>query len=242
MFCFLFLIQLFYRQFLSSPFLGSISRRICKSINFMSVRRAVDVRYAVRHKFLFSTYLQQYRATISRRYKIGWHNDVHVQNWLVGTGERCRQRLFAKVFSSEPRVGRQRQATSGAWAETQNQERPRPSLERIRFTGTKYVHPQCMSPRRNWDCPNPLSCQRVCPSPQEPRGGGGLHTRLRVRGWGSPNSDDWRKSSALCLQCLQATAGRDLKMCQYMGDKLTGNSRTEVVTTPARYKAKWMLW
>ncbi len=34
------------------------------------------------------------------------------------------------------------------------------------------------------------------PLPPEPKGGG--HTRLRVRGWGSPNSDDWRKSLALC--------------------------------------------
>jgi hypothetical protein len=31
------------------------------------------------------------------------------------------------------------------------------------------------------------------------RGGG--HTRLRVRGWGSPNWDDWRKSLPLCLLC-----------------------------------------
>jgi hypothetical protein len=29
---------------------------------------------------------------------------------------------------------------------------------------------------------------------------GGGHTRLRVREWGSPNSDDWRKSLALFLQ------------------------------------------
>ncbi len=43
-----------------------------------------------------------------------------------------------------------------------------------------------------------LSRQRVCPSPQN-RGGG--HTRLPLRGWGSPNSDDWRKSLALCLLC-----------------------------------------
>ncbi len=28
---------------------------------------------------------------------------------------------------------------------------------------------------------------------------GSGHTRLRVRGWGSSNSDDWRKSLALCL-------------------------------------------
>ncbi len=35
----------------------------------------------------------------------------------------------------------------------------------------------------------PLSRQRVRPSPRT-RGG---HTRLRVRGWGSSNSDEWRK-------------------------------------------------
>jgi hypothetical protein len=28
----------------------------------------------------------------------------------------------------------------------------------------------------------------------------GGHTRLRVRGWGSPDTDDWRKSLALFLQ------------------------------------------
>jgi hypothetical protein len=42
--------------------------------------------------------------------------------------------------------------------------------------------------------PNPLSPASV-PLPPEP-GGVGL-TRLRLRGWGSPNSDDWRKSLAL---------------------------------------------
>jgi hypothetical protein len=41
--------------------------------------------------------------------------------------------------------------------------------------------------------PPPLSPASV-PLPPEPKGGG--HTRLRVRGWGSPNSDDWRKSLA----------------------------------------------
>jgi hypothetical protein len=53
----------------------------------------------------------------------------------------------------------------------------------------------------------PLSRQRVCPSP--PNRGGGVgdgHTCLRVRGWGSPNSDDWRKSLALCLLCGEDTA------------------------------------
>ncbi len=46
---------------------------------------------------------------------------------------------------------------------------------------------------------HPLSRHRVCPYPRNQRGGG--HTRLRVRVWGSPNSDDWRKSLALCLFC-----------------------------------------
>ena len=44
---------------------------------------------------------------------------------------------------------------------------------------------------------HPLSRQRVCPSPRN-QGGRGVHTRLRVRGWESPNSDDWKKSLALC--------------------------------------------
>ena len=30
---------------------------------------------------------------------------------------------------------------------------------------------------------------------------GGGHTRLWLRGWGSPNSDDWRKNLALYLLC-----------------------------------------
>jgi hypothetical protein len=47
----------------------------------------------------------------------------------------------------------------------------------------------------------PLSPKRVCFSPEPKGGGGGLHTRLRVRRWGSPISDDWRKSLALCLLC-----------------------------------------
>ncbi len=43
--------------------------------------------------------------------------------------------------------------------------------------------------------PHPFSRKRVCkPHTLNQRGG---HTRLRVRG--RPNSDDWRKSLALCL-------------------------------------------
>jgi hypothetical protein len=58
-----------------------------------------------------------------------------------------------------------------------------------------YRAPQCISSRRNWDSPNPSPASEYAPPDQ--RVGG--HTCLRLRGWGSPNSDDWRKSVALCL-------------------------------------------
>jgi hypothetical protein len=54
--------------------------------------------------------------------------------------------------------------------------------------------PQCMSLVGTGTLPTPLS-------PLPPVPGGGVHTRLRVRGWGRPNSDDWRKCLALCLLC-----------------------------------------
>jgi hypothetical protein len=46
--------------------------------------------------------------------------------------------------------------------------------------------------------PPPLPQASVYPPSPEPKGG---HARLRVGGggWGSSNSDDWRKSLALCL-------------------------------------------
>ncbi len=46
----------------------------------------------------------------------------------------------------------------------------------------------------------PLFRKRVCMPPSlEPKGG--VRTRLRVRGWGSPNSDGLRKGLAFCLLC-----------------------------------------
>ncbi len=56
-----------------------------------------------------------------------------------------------------------------------------------------------MSPRRNWDSPIPSLVCECAPSPRT-KGWGG-HTRQWARGWGSPNSDDWRKSLALCQLC-----------------------------------------
>jgi hypothetical protein len=49
-----------------------------------------------------------------------------------------------------------------------------------------------MSPRLNWDSPTPSLASKCAPPPGT-KGGGG-HTRLLVRGWGSPNADDWRKA------------------------------------------------
>jgi hypothetical protein len=90
-----------------------------------------------------------------------------------------------------------------------------------------YRAPQCMSPRWNWDSPTTLAA-RECALPPGPKGGGahspaakgvgesqfrrlekrlalcllcGGHTRQGVREWGSPKSDNWRKSLALCLPC-----------------------------------------
>jgi hypothetical protein len=65
---------------------------------------------------------------------------------------------------------------------------------------TKYVYIKSTTeyvPSSELGLPQPLARQRVCPSPQN-RGG---HTRLRVRGLGTPNSDDWRNSLALGLLC-----------------------------------------
>jgi hypothetical protein len=46
--------------------------------------------------------------------------------------------------------------------------------------------------------PPPLPLASVSPTPTKEEG---VHTRLRVRGWGSSNSDDWRESLVLCLLC-----------------------------------------
>ncbi len=58
-----------------------------------------------------------------------------------------------------------------------------------------------VSTRWHWD-PHPLSRKRVYPPPRNHQRGGG-HTRLRVKWWGNPNSDDWRErlALALCLLC-----------------------------------------
>ncbi len=56
------------------------------------------------------------------------------------------------------------------------------------------------------------------PLPSEPKVRGGGHTRLRVRGWGSHNSDDWRKSLALCLLCGYDLASSNCRLVFQMNN------------------------
>jgi hypothetical protein len=55
------------------------------------------------------------------------------------------------------------------------------------------------SSRPNWDSPSPSPAGECAPPPPLYPGGG--YTRLRVRGCGSPNSNDGRKGLAFCLLC-----------------------------------------
>ncbi len=58
---------------------------------------------------------------------------------------------------------------------------------RYQSTDTPGV-PQCLSPRPNWDHPTPpLPHASVYPPPPQPKEGG-THL-VRMKGWGSPNSD-----------------------------------------------------
>ncbi len=70
--------------------------------------------------------------------------------------------------------------------------------------------PQCLSPRRKWDPPPTPSPSSDCAPPS---GTGEACTHLQVRGWGSPNSDDWRKKSSTlstlwCRLCFVIQLGR----------------------------------
>ncbi len=91
---------------------------------------------------------------------------------------------------------------------------PLSSRQKNEFAGcgkiTKYTYCTVYVPSSQLGLPQPLPRKRVCP-PTEPKVGPG-HTRLRrVRGWRCPNSDDWRKSSALCLLWARETRARICK-------------------------------
>jgi hypothetical protein len=69
-----------------------------------------------------------------------------------------------------------------------------------KYIPTIYLEYHSVCPLVGIGTPHPLSRKRVC-FPPGTKGGGGVHTRLRVRGWGSPNPDDWRENLVLCLLC-----------------------------------------
>ncbi len=50
-----------------------------------------------------------------------------------------------------------------------------------------------------------VSSLELTPPPPLPDQRGGVHTRMRVRGWESPNSDDWREGLILSLLCVACT-------------------------------------
>jgi hypothetical protein len=58
-----------------------------------------------------------------------------------------------------------------------------------------------MSSRWNWEPPPPPLPPASVYTHRPPNQRMGEHIRLRVRGWESPNSNEWRKSLALCLLC-----------------------------------------
>ncbi len=65
-----------------------------------------------------------------------------------------------------------------------------------------YVEYHSVFPLVGIGTPSPLpQIKRVCPPPPNQRWGGGAHSPGGGREWGSPKSDDWRNSLALCLLC-----------------------------------------
>jgi hypothetical protein len=104
-----------------------------------------------------------------------------------------------------------------------------------------YRVPQCMSPRRNWDSPTPpQSVASDCAPPPQAKGGR-AHSPAG-EGWGSPNSDDWRKSLALCLLCGTGTwTGTDYFQYEknlYRDKDLKRKTETFLVAVPYLKKSR----
>ncbi len=76
------------------------------------------------------------------------------------------------------------------------------TYDRVAQSTYTYRAPQCMSPRRNWDSPNPFAASE-CALPPGPKGGG-AHPPA-PKGVGEFQFRRWRKSLALCLLCVEWT-------------------------------------
>ncbi len=76
-----------------------------------------------------------------------------------------------------------------------------PWMEGPRYKVSKYKEYHNVCPLVGIGTPPPLSRKLVCPTAPPPRNQGrGAHSPAG-EGWGSPNSDDWRKNLALCQLC-----------------------------------------
>ncbi len=67
---------------------------------------------------------------------------------------------------------------------------------RTSYTSQSRQSAKRFSSRWNWDSPTPLAAGECAPPPF---GTGGGHTRLRLKGWGSPNSDEWTYTVVLYI-------------------------------------------
>ncbi len=112
------------------------------------------------------------------------------------------------------------------------------------YQSVMYVH----SSEWNWASPNP-SLASECAPPPGTKGWGGGHTRVRVRGWGSPNSNDWRKGLALCLLCAsQASTPTPMypnvvslwtfcKWCRVMGRIISHNTKVRKINDTSKVES-----
>ncbi len=106
---------------------------------------------------------------------------------------------------------------------------------RTKHIYTRVYHSTCPLIRIGTSHPPPAS--ECVPFPWK-KGFGGVHTRLRVRGCGSPNSDDWRKNLAHCLHYSVGLRHQDI--LHATPNELLGN-RKRIVNTMGPWVTHRML-
>ncbi len=120
-------------------------------------------------------------------------------NELLTGKETSTDRIWLVYHTRNKRDGEKDPWSEGEW--TQLQEPAKKDhvwwgRRKQNFVPTKYIYILSTTvyvPSSELGLPYPFNRRRLCP-PRNQRGGG-VHIRLRVRRvWGSPDSDDWRKS------------------------------------------------
>jgi hypothetical protein len=102
----------------------------------------------------------------------------------------------------------------------------------------EYPGTRCLSPRWNWVPPTSLPQASVYHPPPPPPPQGGRHAHLRGWDWGSPNSDDWRKSLAICLLCV-VNCTRYCYNADLIQSKIYAISQEQNPATPLQCMIKW---